>query len=114
MLRREIHARRGVEEHAVVHDDAPGVGADQAGEALQRERLAGARGPEEHGDAVARGPRDVERELGQPLRDLDREAVAHVALAPRRPATIKTTQERIVSATTRSTASPISPVCTAV
>ncbi len=62
LLRRQIHTRRRVEQHAVIHDDVSGVGLDQAREALQRERLARARGPEQHGDAVARRPRDVERE----------------------------------------------------
>jgi hypothetical protein len=59
LLRRQIHTGRSIEQHTVVHDDASGVGMNQARQALERERLAGARRPEQHGDAVARGPRDV-------------------------------------------------------
>jgi hypothetical protein len=110
----KVHARSGVEEDAVIHDDASGIGPDQAREALQGERLAGARGAEEDRDPVARGPRDVQRETGQALRDLDGESVAHAALAPRRPARTSTRHESTVSASTSTTASPISPVCTAV
>ena len=114
LLRRQIHAGLRVEQHAVVDDHAPGVGLDQAREALERQRLAGTRGSEQHGDTVARRPRDVQGETRQPLRDLDRETMLHAALAPRRPARISTTHESAVSASTSATASPISPVCTAV
>src|SRR5262249_59647248 len=112
-LRREVHAGRRVEQHAVVDDDAPGVGLDQAREALERERLAGARGPEQHSDAVARRPRHVEGESRQPLGDLDREPMAHAARAPRRPARTKTTHDSTESASTSTAASTNPPVCTA-
>ena len=39
----------------------PASGRDQPGQTLQRQRLARARGPEQHGHAAARRPRHVER-----------------------------------------------------
>src|SRR5205823_9136880 len=112
-LRRQVHARGAVEEDAVIHDDAAGVGPEQPREALEGQRLASAGRPEEHGDTVARGPRDVEREARELLPERDAEA-AHAARAPRRPARTSTAHESAVSASTRTSASPISPVCTAV
>jgi hypothetical protein len=102
-----------LEEQATVDDDAALVGTQQAGETLQRERLAGARGAEEHGHAVAGRPRDVEREAGQPLDDADVER-AHVARAPSRPAATSTTHESAVRMATRTSTVDCSPVCTAV
>src|SRR2546425_5981462 len=60
-----------VEEHAIVHHDAPRVRADQPREALEGQRLAGARRPEEPNDGLLRTPAHVEREVGVPLDDLD-------------------------------------------
>ena len=117
LLRRQVDAARGVEEHAIAEHDASAVGPDEAGQALQRQRLAGAGGTEQHGHAVARAPRHVEREAGQPRGERDVEADRrrrHAARAPRRPAATSTTHDSSVRTATSTTASLVSPVCTAV
>ena len=114
LLRRHVDAAIGVEQDAAVQGDAPGVGADEPGQALEREALARAGRPEQHADALARAPFDVERETGQALAQADLEALAHAARAARRPETTSTAQDSAVSTPTRSTASPASPTWTAV
>ncbi len=103
-----------IEEHLAVHHDAARVGTHEPGQALERERLARARGPEQGGDAGARAPLDVEGEPGQGLVHRNLEPARHAVRAPRRLAAISTTHESAVSTATRATASPLSPVCTAV
>src|SRR5207247_4720567 len=65
LLRRQIDARGCVEEHAPVDDDASRVRPHEPREACERQRLPRAGGTEQHRDAVARRPLDVEREAGQ-------------------------------------------------
>ena len=113
LLRRHVDAGRGVEQHPAVDDDPAAIRPRQPGEALQGQRLARSRGAEQHGDAVAGVPRDVQREARQPPRQGHREPRAHDGLAPRRLATSSTAHESIVRTITRTVASPPSPVCTA-
>src|SRR2546426_302398 len=62
---------RGAGGVAVAHDDPPRVRPDQACQALERQRLARARGAEEPHDGLLGGPTHVEREPWIPLDDLD-------------------------------------------
>src|SRR5260370_349739 len=98
-LRRQVHARRPVEEDAVVHDDAAGVGADEPRQALERQRLAGARRTEEPHDGFLRAPAHVERESRIPLDDLDRDHGQYRSRASRlRPKSSTTTTPTAISA----------------
>src|SRR5215470_6863607 len=90
-LRRNVDARDAVEEDAAIHHDATRAGSDQSRETLQRERLARAGRAEEHGDAASCRPGDVEIESRHAQRQRNLEAIAHVALEPRRFAEIITT-----------------------
>ena len=56
-LGRHVDAGVGVEEHVAVHRDAPGVGPHEPGQALEGERLARARRPEERHDPSLALPR---------------------------------------------------------
>ena len=114
VLRRDVDPALAVEEHAAVHRDAPGVRLDQPRQALERQRLARARRPEQRDDGIAGLPGHVEREPGQALPDPDLDARAHAALAPSRPATNSTAHDSAVSSPTSTSASWLSPVCTAV
>jgi len=71
LLGREVDRGGRVEEHTIVHHDAPRVRADQPREALEGQRLAGARRPEEPHDGLLGTPAHVEREPGIPFDDLD-------------------------------------------
>src|SRR6266567_3354014 len=113
-LGRQIDAGLGIEEHAAVYHDAARIRLEESRHALERQRLARARWTEERGDSFTRRPLDVQRETGQPLDEPDFDAVTHWARAPSRPAVTTTAQDRIVSRPTSTTASWVSPVCTAV
>ena len=67
--RRHADTRRIVEEHAIADDDATGVGLEQAGDAIERDRLARAGRTEERRDGRLAGPCDVELEPRQALAD---------------------------------------------
>ena len=69
LLRRHVDAALAVEEHGAVDDDAALVGTHEAGQALQRERLPGARGAEQRDDPFPDLPARVEDEPGQRLPD---------------------------------------------
>jgi hypothetical protein len=118
LLRRHVDPGVSIEQDTPSEGDPTGVRPDQSGQALQRQRLAGSRGTEQHGHAVAGAPGHVEREAGQPLRQPYLQAghrgAAHAARAPNRPAASRTMQDTSVSTMTRTSASPDSPVCTAV
>src|SRR5262249_61611770 len=111
---RRVAPRRPAEERAL----APHAGAGARREGPRRprrgERLARAGGPERGRHSVARRPRHVEGEAGQPLDEPDVELLAHRARAPRRAEATTTTQESSVSVATSVMACPASPVCTAV
>jgi hypothetical protein len=105
-----------IEEDGAVDDDAPGVGTDETGQALQGEGLARARWAEQRDHAVAGVPVGFQHEARQSLDDANLEPAvgAHRALAPRRPAATRTAHDRAVSRPTSASTSPVSPVCTAV
>ena len=65
LLRREMNARAGVEEDAVVEQDAAGIGFDETGDGIEREGFARTTGSEENGDAGSGFEFDIERELGR-------------------------------------------------
>src|SRR5262245_59210176 len=114
LLRGQVDPCARVEEHAVTHHDATGIGREEAREALERQRLAGSRRPKERGDTVARRPCHVERETRHVLDEPDVELLAHSVRAPRRAEATTTTHEISVSTATSASASPASPVWTAV
>ena len=115
-LRREIHAGHGVEEHLPIRGDASLVRPHQPGQALERQALAGAGRAEEHGDTVARAPLDVEREPGNASgSDVEpRGSCRPAGRAGRAGPHQSTAQESKVRSPTSASASPVSPVSTAV
>src|SRR5438093_1370130 len=76
-LRRQIDARRRVEEDAITHHNASGVGPDEPGQALECQRLARARWPEQADHRLLRLPPHVQREAGKSLLDRHRDRAAH-------------------------------------
>ena len=79
LLRAQVDARRGVEQHAAVEDDPALVGDHDAGDALERHRLAAARGAEKRERLV--GGLDLERHVERKRRT---ERLAHVDLQAHR------------------------------
>ena len=67
LLRPEVDALGAVEQRASGGDDAARVGRDEAGDALQRQGLSGARRPDERDDRLVAGPGGVEREIAELL-----------------------------------------------
>ena len=62
--RRAVDAARTVEQEQVVEDHTPGVGSDESGEAVQRQRLAGRPEGTTRATRTPPPPTDVEREAG--------------------------------------------------
>ena len=62
LLGSEADAGGGVEQDVVVEEDAAGVGADEAGDGVESEGLAGSAGSEQDGGAGARGGFEFEVE----------------------------------------------------
>jgi hypothetical protein len=108
-LGRQIDPGRPIEEDTTIDHDSPGGRCDEAGQTLQRQRLAGSGRPEQDGDAAARRPPHVEPEAGHVQRDRDLQALAHVALAPRTFAATITRHDRAVRMPTRTSAVVSSP-----
>src|SRR5207247_5100996 len=73
LLRRQVDPRGSVEEHALAHHDPPRIRTDQSREALEGQRLPGARGAEEPDDGRLGAPAHVEREARVSLDQLDRD-----------------------------------------
>ena len=71
LLRREVDASVGVEEHLPVHDDAPLVGRFDAGDAAHREAFAAARRSQKAQRLGAGLDAHVERERPEALFDVD-------------------------------------------
>ena len=67
LLRPQVDALAAVEQRAPRRDDAAGVGCDEAGDALQRERFSGTRRPDERDDRLVARPGRVEREVPELL-----------------------------------------------
>ena len=65
LLRRQIDARSGIEEDAVVEQNAAGIGRDETGDGIERERLARAAGSIERGHAGRGFEFDVEVKAGR-------------------------------------------------
>ena len=66
LARRYIDAPSAVEQHAVADHDAPTLRAQQAGDRLQRQRLAGPRRTEKHDAVAGRGKAGVQLEAVGP------------------------------------------------
>ncbi len=72
-VRRHVDARRGIEQHRIVERDAAAIGRDQPGDQVDERGLAGAGGSEQRGHAARALELRGERELAEPLFDVDGE-----------------------------------------
>src|SRR5947207_3750463 len=78
---RDPDAAFGIEQNRAVHDDASPARMEEAGDSVYNGSLAGARAAEQRGQTAPGLKVDVEREIGEPVLDIDFE---HVLQSPER------------------------------
>jgi hypothetical protein len=68
---RDADAALGIEQNRAVHDDAPPTRTEQAGDRVYDGSLSGARAAEQSDQTAPGMKMDVEREIGEPVLDID-------------------------------------------
>src|SRR5271155_914098 len=71
LMGRDAEAALGIEQNRAVHDDASPARTEQAGDRVYDGSLAGSRTAEQRGQTAPGAKVDVEREIGEPVLDID-------------------------------------------